>query len=167
MDAVWLPVLWKNESLKNAVTAMKEAKTSGLLVEGDERFDVVMLESVEQALGRGVRTLGEVQDREPALLPEPGDAAARHLDLIRPLRTGMEYQELLDNAGRTYALVAHAYDWGLVVTRHESGRQALSRSNTYYCRGGTRTHYFPRPEVQVGEECPKCLGQPKGQIFLR
>jgi hypothetical protein len=164
MDAVWLPVVWRGESLENALAAMEGMNRSGVLVEGDDSYDVVVKESVEYALKSGATMLAQVGRRDPVYVPEAN--AAPLVDLIRPLRTAGAYETLLAGVGRSYALVAHAYDVGLVVTRHEGVRKAVSQSNTYYCQGGPTTHYFPRPEVRVNEECPKCVGQPKGRIFL-
>lgn len=168
MDAVWLPVLWHGDTLDNALSAMEQTKRAGILVEGDNRYEVVLMDHVRAAVRRGARTLAQVSERDPVHVPAVQDAMTFRVDLIHPLRTGLEYQTLLDGAGRSYALIAQAYDMGLIVTRHEGRRQMLSPANTYYCEGGADSpHTFPAPDVNVGDECLKCLRLPKGTIRLR
>jgi hypothetical protein len=164
MDAVWLPVLWQGDTPQNAMVAMEEAKCSGFLVENEDRYEVVSIEAVKEALGRDARTLAQVRQKEPVYLVRLDDAVAAGVDLIRPLRTATQYEALLDKAGYRYALVAHAYEMALVVSGREAYRKQFSQSNTYYCFGGSTTHFFPRPNVRVNDDCPKCLGQPKGKI---
>lgn len=168
MDAVWLPVLWQGETPADAITAMEKAGCSGFLVENDEdRYDIVSLEDLQRALGQNPRTLEQVQQRAPIYLVRIDDATSHGVDLIRPLRTFRQYEALLDHVGHHYALVAHAYEMALVVTGRERYRKHFSQSNTYYCAGGSTTHYFPRPDVHVGDDCPKCVGQPKGKIYQK
>ncbi len=161
MDAIWLPVLWHEERLANAVSVMEQAHCFGALVEEEGRYAVVTLNAVNQAMSHGGRTLQDVKEREGVHVASAQDAALDQVDLVRPLHTGLEYERLLDRVQHTYTLVAHAYDIGLLITRHEGGRRVLSRSSTYYCSGGRQTHTFPRPDVVVNQECPKCRGNPR------
>jgi len=167
MDALWLPVLWQGDRLDDALNAMKRTNCLGALVEReDDRYEIIKMWSVEQALRNRQNTLADVGDGEPVYLTSLEDASDG-IDLVRPLRTGAAYEDLLNRVNCQFALVAQAYDMGLVVTRHETGRRGYSPSSTFYCSGGARTHYFPTPNVRGGQICPKCLGQPKGQIYQR
>jgi hypothetical protein len=164
MDAIWLPVFRQSDDLQAAKVAMDESKHSGVIVVDADRYDLVCIGSVMDAIGRGATKLSEASDRDPVHLAGVADAAHNGVDLIRPLKTRTEYEALLRRVNRTYVLVAHAYTSGLLVTMRES--DAASLSSTYYCNG-SKTHYFPKPSVKVGEDCPKCLGFPKGKIFLK
>jgi len=59
------------------------------------------------------------KQRDPVHLPRIDEAISFRVDPVRPLLTSAAYEALLDKVGRSYVLVAPAYDMGLVATRHE------------------------------------------------
>jgi hypothetical protein len=162
MDAVWLPVLKRTVDLHQVLTAMDEAKRSAVMVEDAEGCDLVYIGSVLEALDQGVQTLSNLGGLEAVHVADIPDANAYQVDLIRPLRTPLEYERLLETVVGPYAMVALAHERGLLVTLHEGAARDASQWNTWYCNGPV-THYFPKPTVQVGDNCPKC----EGSIFLR
>jgi hypothetical protein len=136
MDAVWLPVMWKSAPLEGAVSSMKHARREALLVEDDKGYDVVLLRDIEVAMTQGIRTLAQMSGSSVYVV-DSADAKLSGVDLIRPLRTVPQYEALLDLKGHSYALVAHAYEMALVVTRYEGQRAEMAPANTYYCAGGS------------------------------
>lgn len=164
---MWLPVLAKGDSLVDSMIAMHDSLGCAVLVEGTtDDYSLVYVGNVLEALDRNARTLEEADQGDLVHLATAADATRYRVDLVQPLRTRLQYETLLDAVGASYSVVALARDRALVVTRHESMRELLSHSSTYYCDGST-THYFPSPIVQVDSDCLKCLGSPKGKIFLK
>lgn len=167
MDAMWLPVLAKEDRLVDSMIAMHDSLGCAVLVRGKtDDYSLVYVGNVLEALDRNARTLAETDKGDLVHLATAADATQYRVDLVQPLRTAFEYETLLDALGASYSVVGLARDRALVVTRHESMRALLSHASTYYCDGST-THYFPSPMVQVGSECPKCIGHSKGKIFLK
>jgi hypothetical protein len=168
MDAVWLPVLNVHESLKNAVDAMRLHKCSGLLVEDDGSYNIAYIGSVLRAIDQHKKTLKSISfgSDDTVLLANNRNASQFKVDLVRPMRTGTQYEVFLDSKKSNYSVVAQARDFALVVTRHEQLRDMLAQSNTFYCDGKPK-HYFPRPMVTVSQDCPSCVGPNKGKIFQK
>ena len=165
MDAVWLPALTSVHSLKDAVAVMHDSKRSGVLVESAGSCKLVYIGSVLEAIDRGATMMAELREGDAVHTARADDATRYGVDLIHPLHTRFEYEMLLDTERAPYSVVAQAYNHALIVTRHERFERMLNAGSTYYCDGPQR-HYFPSPDVQVGEDCPKCSVRPKGKIFL-
>ena len=166
MDSVWLPSLTSVDSLQDAVDAMKDSRRAGVVVQGGGGYQLAYIGSILEAIDRGSTVLAELHTSDAVHIALIDDANRFGIDLVHPLNTQLQYEQLLDFNRTEYSVVAQAHAHALVVTRHEQLERTLNSANTYYCNGPAR-HYFPYPAVKVGEDCPSCLGRPKGKIHLK
>jgi hypothetical protein len=165
MQTIWLPLLRCGEELERAIERMDGEHVSSAVVEHPDLYRLIFIGSVLEAMDMHIRELRELHEWSPLRPMRRDDVARYELDPGDPFRTSKQYERMLDMEGASYSLAAVDKDRVLVVTRHESSLNEMAQSNAFKC--SRAPHYFPRPLVSSGDECPKCVGTPKGRISRR
>jgi hypothetical protein len=159
MDAISLPLVHNSDTVHLALARMKAYARGGVVVEDGDFYRLVHAGELLAARAACVEILASVKEGEPVRLVSSLDAQVHGMDLVRPLRTQPQYQSMFGSIPDQYALVAADRDVAMIVTSSEKKTYELESPGGYEC-GGTPRHYFPRPRVQVGQSCPKCLVVP-------
>lgn len=158
MDTVMLPLVWPVSEVEWALEQLRKRQRGGLVRHNiDDTYTLFSLGDLARARAHDRRMMEQVQGGHPVHLLDAADAAT--LDLVRPLKTGRGWEQILDKFGLMYALAGESQDTVMIVTRHETETAKLS-SGGYKCTG-TPTHYFPDPRVSPGDLCPmipECSG---------
>jgi hypothetical protein len=154
MDTVALPLLGSHSSVASAIAQLGRQGRSGLIVEQGDNYRVLHAGDLLRARRDGIEKLSEVGEGEPVMLLAPSHIASFGLDPIRPLRSQAQYQEFLTQSKRNYGLVGATRDVAMIVTVSELYAQTLTLTGGFQC-DGSPTHYFPLPNVVLGQYCPK------------
>jgi hypothetical protein len=160
MEAVSLPLVLKTETVHQALARLKSTERSGVVVDdGKDIFRLLYAGDLLVAREACTKFLSDVPAGEQIHLVSQADVKAHNLDLVRPLSSESQYNQLFANLAENFALIGADHDTAMLVTRHEIERETLVMTGGYQCNG-TPIHYFPRPSVKVGEPCPRagCTG---------
>ena len=155
MDTVMLPRVGAASEVEWALEQLRIRHRAGLVRRNmDDTYTLFFLSDLARARADRRSMMEQVQRGYPVLLLDELDVAtATTLDLVRPIRTGHEWEKVLARSGLSYALVGESEDMVMIVTEHEWQTEMLSTGG-YECTG-TPTHYFPEPRVKVGDLCPR------------
>jgi hypothetical protein len=157
MQAISLPLLSNQDSLHLALARLKSHERAGVVVhDGYQQFRLLHAGELLAAREAGKQFLSEVAGGESVYVIEPLEATNYKLDLVQPMRTPASYQNMLTASASEFALVGADYDTAMIVTRSEEYERALRSTGGYECNGPTK-HFFPRPRVKAGDDCPLCV----------
>jgi hypothetical protein len=158
MDSVMIPLVWPTSEVEWALEQLRKRQRAGLVRHNtDDTYTLFFLSDLAHARADGQRRMEQVRGGHPVLLLDASNSAT--LDLVRPSRTRLQWEQILANSGLRYALAGESPDMVMIVTGHETDSKDLSTGG-YQCTG-TPTHYFPEPRVSDGDLCPmipECSG---------
>ena len=156
MDVIALPLLSRSALVKDALDILKTNPRGGVILEGDKnKYSLLWTGQLLEARNRGVKKLSQLEEVEDVYLTSDKDARLHKIDLIRPLRTAMQYSKFFDSIGYDYTLFGAGRDLAMIVTKSENFAWTLASTGGYQCNGPT-VHYFPKPRVNAGDICPLC-----------
>src|SRR6266511_1182960 len=153
MDAISLPLLSNQDTVHLALACLKSRERAGVVVDDGSQFHLLHAGDLLAAREACKKFLSEVGGSELVYVVGPADATAHGLDLVRPLLTQAEYQNMFTRIACQLALVGADHDTAMIVTRSEDYERTLRGTGGYECNGMPK-HFFPRPRVKAGDRCP-------------
>ena len=155
MDLVTVPLLSPNDEISSALDLLKRVRRSGLVrQDATDVYTLLYIGRLRRAQAKGLARLEDCEGGHRIVVLDLPLAGTFGLDLVRPLRTAVEYEQMLDARAAEYALVAENVRDVMLVTRYERLTVMLSATGGYECTGNP-THFYPDPDVQLGDKCPE------------
>jgi len=153
MEVVTLPVVSQSSKVSDALAKMNEYKRAGVVRHdpSEDKYRVLFVRDLLRAQDNGTPSIAQVEGGSDILILDPVTASAFGVDAVRPHRTYLEAEKMLDARGVGYALLAASWDEAMLMTRYEKYSHNLT--SRYKCNG-TPTHVFPEPYVSPGQQCP-------------
>jgi CBS domain-containing protein len=154
MDVVTVPLVSPASTVEQALAAMNGARRAGVVVEeAPDRYRLLFAGDLLRARASNVPVVGAIGGGEAVVLVDPLLAQSFQIDLVRPSRSPLAYEQMLDARGSSFGLVGEGPADVMLVTRHEGLGEMLTLTGGYECTGSPR-HYFPQPYVTAGQQCP-------------
>ncbi|MEO8076574.1 MAG: hypothetical protein ABI818_09620 [Acidobacteriota bacterium] len=154
MDVVTLPLVYSQAPVAQALELLRQYQRAGVVRYADnDTYELLFAGNLLRARAAGKTTVGEVEGGRRILIADAPIAREFHIDAVRPHRTYQQVEQMLDARGAQYALIAAANAEVMIITRHEGLKEMLSATGGFEC-DGTPTHYFPEPDVALGQKCP-------------
>lgn len=159
MDVITLKLISGSVAPMEALASLRERQQTAVAVDASG-LSLAWASDLADAIRSGLTEVGQLSTPTPIYIPRRPDAQTFGINIAYPFSTPGEYERMLDARGHEYAVLSVGPDSLTVVTRRESLRAVLSGS-TLECEGSDR-HTYPLPQKKVGDECPRCPRDSKG-----
>lgn len=145
----------RNASVNDALNALQQRSQSALLFGPSDDLKLIWVGQLREALETGVTRLRDVEGEEVAEASEP-TRSTWSIAVTEP-------PDMYDEMGQVFESVIPKLDYAAMdltgssaslMTRSERRAGLISSFQTYRCNGKT-PHYFPRPSVNDGQNCPR------------
>ena len=155
MDVVTLPLVYSQAPVSHALELLQQHRRAGVVrYTENDIYDLLFAGNLLRARAAKKKTVGDVEGGRRILIADAAIAMEFNVDAVRPHRTYQQVEEMLDVHGAQYALIGAASTEVMLITRHEGLKEMLSMTGGFEC-DGTPTHYFPEPDVALGQKCPR------------
>jgi hypothetical protein len=163
MKVIHLPLLSSDTSLQDAYQAMQWHLKAAVVRTDSARYSLIRAPELYYALAYKSSTfkfqtlgatLGALPDKFPMHQILNRDIKRSGLNVIDPGQTKLEFDQLLDQVNRKYAVLDSRSGLARVVTREEGLADQLNFSPaTCFCDNEEYMHPYPPPNKSHGDTC--------------
>jgi hypothetical protein len=163
MDSIDVPIYKQSGriGIDDALGELRRKERGGVLIQDGNRYRLLFAGDLLRARRAGVLNVQDVSGGEPVMVTTEEHAISHGLDLHEPHRTRRQFENILDYYNHSYTLPMPSQPSTTgtttitkVVTRSEDLGQMLRMTGGYECTGEPK-HFFPRPYVRAGDNCPR------------
>jgi hypothetical protein len=154
MKITHLPLLPFDASLLAAYQAMQWHLKSAVVRTDFAKYSLIRAPELYAGIADNFSVLGALRDKFPIHQISNRDIRQWGLDVTDPSQTGSEFERLLDQVNKKYAVLDSRFGIIRVVTRHEVLAEQLNFAPTVcYCDNDDYMHPYPPPDKAHGELC--------------
>ena len=154
MDVIYLPLLSPDASLQDAYQAMHKHLRAAVVRGSSKSYSLIRAVDIYSGLARNFTVLRRLSDKFPMHEISNLEIKRWGLDVADPFTSWREFELLLDQVNKKYAMLDFVPGLARVVTRHEDlARQFSSAPMACYCDSEDYMHPYPPPSVSSGDTC--------------
>ena len=166
MEVIELPLVPIDVSSSDARKLMQASSCAAVIVSESTNYWLFKANLISWGASRKLSGLSDLPRMHHVYEVTQQDISSRFLDIHDPARTGKNFEDLLDQVGRLYAIISFMGSippgpstGRRIVTRHEDLKHEISSGpRDCYCLG-MRQHDYPPPKVKHGDSCRTCGAQ--------